>query len=606
MNRREFLKKTAIGALALGVTNKLDAFDNGSAFSGGRRPNVLIILIDDMGYGDLSCHGNPVFKTPNLDKLHSQSIRFTQYHAAPMCTPTRGQLMTGVHTMRNGARHVGRDLTQLRTDLPTMAEIFSSAGYATAIFGKWHLGDNYPYRPQDRGFQEVVTFPLQEIGSPGDYWGNDYFDDTYQHNGKYENYKGYCNDVWFQLAANWMKRMSDQRKPFLCYLPTNVVHGPYYVEQQFRDRVTVVNLPKSIESYFGMLINFDDNIGRIMRFLEENRLDDNTIVIFMSDNGGSGGVNTYNAGMRGWKGKLWEGGHRAPLFIRWPNGNLIPPIDIDGLAYTPDILPTLLDLCDLKPPKNARFDGISLGPYLRNKYRMPNRKLVIQMQGGVQPQKWNACIMWGPWRLLHNRDISETQIKLELYNIEEDPHQDNDVYDQYPHIVAEMKDFYEKWWAETEKTFYIPRAIIIGNDAENPSRLCATSWADTYVTQLTDILEGRKCNGYWQLMVDRAGNYEFALRRWPEETKIAIRAKADIKLTDPYAYGPIREGTALSIASARIKIDTFDKTIPVTPDDTAAVFNIKLNPGRTQLKTWFYDENGNELCGAYYVTVTRK
>jgi arylsulfatase A-like enzyme len=616
-----FIQTAAWGAAALstGCLGKSAPF--GSAGSAKTtRPNVLIVNIDDMGYGDMSCHGNPVFNTPNLDRLHGGSIRFEQFHAAPMCTPTRGQLLTGVDALRNGARWVGTENTHLRPDLPTMPEIFQQAGYRTGIFGKWHIGDNYPMRPQDRGFEEVVWFPQQEVGTVNDYWGNDYFDDTYEHNGERKPFKGYCTDVWFDLAMNWMSEKSDKDEPFFCYIPTNVVHGPYYVEDEYRDRVDIENLSPDIETFFGMLVNLDDNMGRLEKFLEEKGLRENTILIFMTDNGATGGYNTYNAGMRGLKTQLWEGGHRVPCFIRWPQGNLRQPGDIRELTQVQDLLPTLLDLCNIAKPESARFDGISLAQQLRGKEPMPDRILVVQFQRNLNIKKWDACIMWGPWRLLNARDVDphdseerkkeilarRHEIHLELYNVEDDPHQDVNVIGQHPDIVKTMKAAYEEYWARTEPDLAIERPIIIGNNAENPSFLAATAWARTYFTQIRNVLEGRRANGYWNVVVDQAGEYEFSLRRWPKEARTPLQGVANIKYTDPYVYGPKAAGKALPIKEARLKVGDFDSRKAVEENDQEVVFTTHLEPGPAQIKTWFYNEEGKMLCGAYYVYVRRK
>ncbi len=621
MKRREFLKSAAVGAgLFLAGCN---ANDQNEFFIKSQKPNVLLINIDDMGYGDLSCHGNPEFKTPNLDKLHSESIRFTQFHAAPMCTPTRGQLLTGMDALRNGARWVGTENTHMRTDLPTMPEIFSNSGYSTGMFGKWHIGSNYPFRPQDRGFEDVVWFPQQEVGTVNDYFTNDYFNDTYLDEDIRKKYDGYCTDVWFDLAMNWMKDKKKKDQPFLCMIPTNVVHGPYFVEQKFRDRVEVPNLPKDFESFFGMIKNLDDNMGRLDKFLKKTGLYDNTIVIFMTDNGGTAGYNTYNAGMKGLKTHLWEGGHRVPCFIRWPEGDFTKPGDINGLVQVQDLFPTLIDLCDVKKPADTDFDGMSLAPALKGKSDIPDRILVIQFQRRLEIKKWDACIMWGPWRLLNLFDIDPKlrdeekikkikkrrrnyEIKLGLFNIEKDPHQDNNVIDEYPEVVAKMKAHYEKWWQGVQDDMKVHRYIIIGSDKENPTYLACTAWARTYFTQKHQIMNGRRANGYWNLVVDRPGEYQISLRRWPKEADTPIAGKTSYTYYDDYAYGKKAEGKALPIKEARLKIADFDRRKPVKADDKEIVFNVNLKKGKTKLKTWFYGKDGKMLCGAYYVYVLRK
>ncbi len=335
------------------------------------QPNVIIILTDDQGYGDLSSHGNPVLKTPNLDRLREQSIRLTDFHVAPMCTPTRGQLMTGCDALRNGAMNVSSGRTLLRRGFPTMADVFKSNGYRTGVFGKWHLGDNYPYRPQDRGFEEAIFFPSSHIGSAPDFFTNDYFDDVYSHNGERKKYDGYCTDVFFDEAKAWMKQRAAAKEPFLCYIPTNAPHGPLFVPEKYRE--AYAGQKEGVARFFGMLANIDENVGELDAFLRENSLAENTILIFMTDNGGTAGVPVFNAGMRGRKIELYEGGHRVPCFIRWPDGKLREPGDIAELTAVQDILPTLVDLCGLDAPQKAKFDGVSLASLLRGETEQARR-----------------------------------------------------------------------------------------------------------------------------------------------------------------------------------------------------------------------------------------
>ncbi len=376
----------------------------------GTPPNVIVVMTDDQGYGELSCHGNPVLKTPHLDRLHSESVRFIDFHVAPMCTPTRGQLLTGMDALRNGAMNVSSGRTLLRRELLTLPQLLTAAGYRTGIFGKWHLGDTYPYRPQDRGFDETLWFPSSHISSVPDYWENDYFDDTYMHNGNRQKYHGYTTDVFFREAITWMKTQADAKKPFFCYIPTAAPHGPLYVPGKYRKAArqafesVKARLPKipprraaALVSYLGMIANIDENFGRLEEFLRESGLRDNTIVIFLTDNGSTFGPDYFNAGMRGRKTTLWEGGHRVPCFVRWPAGKFRQPGDVAGLTQVQDLLPTLLDLCDVSSPKNVSFDGISLGPVLRGKTNPPeDRMLVInysRMPFGIKrPTKNNPAV----------------------------------------------------------------------------------------------------------------------------------------------------------------------------------------------------------------------
>ena len=288
-----------------------------------KRPNVIVVITDDQGYGEFSVHGNPILKTPNLDRLASQSIRLTDFHVAPMCTPTRGQLMTGVDALRNGAINVSSGRTLLRRELPTMGDVFSGAGWSTGLFGKWHLGDTYPYRPQDRGFQESIWFPSSHIGSVPDQWQNDYFDDTYIHNGGRQAYSGYTTDVLFNEAMSWMHDEADADRPFLCYLATAAAHQPHFVPEKYlpavreslrsiRAELPVIEpkIEEQLIRFLAMCVNIDENVGRLETFLTDHQLRENAVIVFLTDNGSTFGPRYFNAGMKGGKTTLWEGGHR--------------------------------------------------------------------------------------------------------------------------------------------------------------------------------------------------------------------------------------------------------------------------------------------------------
>ncbi|MGH9842859.1 MAG: arylsulfatase [Blastocatellia bacterium] len=558
------------------------------------RPNVIIILSDDQGYGDFSAHGNPVLKTPNLDRLHSQSVRLTDFHVAPMCTPTRGQLLTGVDALRNGATSVTAGRSLLRPGFPAMAEIFKSSGYRTAVFGKWHLGDSWPNLPHLKGgggFEEAVYHLGWGVASLAATWENDNFDDRFFHNGVLKEYKGYCTDIWFDLAMNWMKARKERKEPFFLYLPTNAPHGPLWVADKYKKPYE----GKGPAAFFGMIANLDENVGRLDAFLRENGLADDTIVIFMNDNGGTAGVRTFNAGMRAQKTQVYDGGHRAACFIRWPNGGLRKPGDVDALTQVQDLLPTLIEFCELKRPKTAKFDGASLAALLRGKAEnLGDRMLVVQY--GQTPAKYDAAVMWNKWRLVKGK---------ELYDIARDPGQQTDLASEHPDIARKMVAHYDRWWAGVEPNLkdFVP--VALGAPQENPVTLTAVDWADVYCDNVNNCLRpGENKNGVWHVRIARGGNYQFELRRWPKEADAAITAGVpEFKATD----GSLPAGRALPVAKARIKIGAFDQTVAVTAQDKAVTFSVPLQAtSKTQLQTWFYDAQGNQLCGAYFVYAKRQ
>ncbi len=565
-------------------------------------PNVLIVLTDDQGYGDFSCHGNPVLKTPHLDKLHDQSIRFTDFHVCPMCTPTRSQIMTGRDCLTTGAYVVcsGHDL--LREGIPTMADYFAAsmfvdAGYRTGQFGKWHLGGNYPFRPQDRGFQESVCFRGFGIVSSSDYWNNDGFNDWYFHNGKLQQYQGYCTDVWFNEAMRWMRSCAARKEPFFVYLPTNAPHGPCWVPKKYRAPYEG-KVKRGIADFFGMIANIDENMARLDAMLKEADLYDNTLIVFMTDNGGTAGVPIWNAGMRGGKTQYYDGGHRVPCFIRWPAGGLRQPGDVDTLTQCQDLLPTLIDLCKLRAPKGAHFDGVSLAPLLRGKPQpqLAERKLVVQYgiwEEYMGPTKWNCAVMWGKWRLFRGKA---------LYNIADDPGQKIDVAAEHPEIVKALREHYEAWWARTEPLSREFPAIHLGSMHESPVYLGCEDWVAPNSAHQEEIRTGLNRSGPWHVLVERDGEYQVSLRRWPAEADTAITA--GLPAFDGF-LGHYAPGKALPIIKARLKVADLDESKPVAKDDKAVTFTVHLPAGKTTLQTWFYGRGDKQLGGAYCVYVQK-
>ncbi|QHI69713.1 arylsulfatase [Tichowtungia aerotolerans] len=382
------------------------------------RPNVLLIVADDIGCGDLACYGSPVADTPNLDRLKAHSLSFADYHVSPMCTPTRSSLMTGMDPIRTGADYVCMGRSLPRADLPMAPQLFKAAGYSTALFGKWHLGSNVPFRPQDRGFDEVLTFPGSHIASAPDYWENDYWSPMLQHNGEWKKYDGFCTDIWFDETMAWISEQAD--RPFFLYLPVNAAHGPFWSPEELKNKYLQRGLSDPAARFYGLIENLDWNLGRLVRFLEEKQLDQNTILIYSSDNGTAFGDTVYNAGMRGKKRSLYDGGHRVPLFVRWP-GKLPAGVEISALVQTQDLLPTLLDLANISF-RPGQFDGISLAEPLKagSSAGLPDRMLTIQY-GSDDPagghQKHDAAVIWNQWRLVGNR---------ELYDLRKDPGQQTD------------------------------------------------------------------------------------------------------------------------------------------------------------------------------------
>ncbi len=568
------------------------------AFAAPKPPNVIFVLTDDQGHGELGCHGNAHIKTPNLDKLHGESVRFTDFHVSPNCTPTWAALMTGNNPVRVGAWSTAFGLSMLREGVPTMADAFAGNGYHTALFGKWHLGDNYPFRPEDRGFQEVLRHGGGGVGQTPDYWGNDYFDDTYFRNGRPEKHTGYCTDVWFDEAMKFIT--THRERPFFLYLASNAPHGPLFVPESdaapYRENTSVVSA-----KFYGMIANLDANMGRLMDKLRALGLEDDTILIFMTDNGTGSGVKTdeqenvtqgYNSGMRGKKGSYYEGGHRVPFFIRWPAGGLTGGRDIGSLAAHIDLLPTFIELCGLKRPEAAKFDGISLAPVLRGEAKTtPERSLLIRIPRARDKANERAgVVMSEHWRL-----VGGTM----LFDVRADSGQTKDIAAEHPDIVQRLQAAHDKQWAEVFPNAKDFARIVLGHDAENPARLTAFDWHGAAPWNQPAIRNGVEANGSWMVRVEREGMYEVALRRWPEEVKHPITEAL------PKSPGAL-PGAAIAATQARLKIGDFDQTQPIPPDAQEIVFQVKLKAGPAELQTWLLDEKSNTSRGAYYVRVERK
>lgn len=549
-----------------------------------QKPNVILIITDDQGYGDTSFYGNPLLKTPEIDKVAEESVRFTDFHVAPMCTPTRSQLLSGFDAMRNGATAVCQGRSMLRSDLKIMPQFFQDAGYATGLFGKWHLGDSYPYRPRFRGFQEVLSFRAFGITSLADYWGNDYFDPVFMHNGVDKKYEGYCTDIFFNEAMSWMKQCQEANKPFFLYLPTNTPHEPDIVADKYaspyKGSFQGAEIP---ENFYGMIANIDENIGKLEAFLKESGLRDNTILIFMSDNGTQSkyAEAIYNAGMRGRKKSVYEGGHRVPLFVRWIDGALQHGTDISELTEVQDILPTLIELCDLDSNKIV-FDGTSLKGLLKGEKKLDERMCVIQYN--ISGEKWDpAVVLWDTWRLAN---------KNELYNIANDPGQENNIITQYPEVAKKMEAHYDEWYKKVKPDFDKKRYISVGSEKSNPLMLYASDWDGDYCDNPGRLIKADG-NGHWDIIVEKEGTYNIELFRWSEESQKP--------LID--SYDGVSEKGVRPITKAQLIIGDFDKTISVKPEDKSVKFKVKLKAGKTTLKSNLYDVENNILCGAMYVKV---
>ncbi|MDC1105875.1 arylsulfatase [Prolixibacteraceae bacterium] len=585
-----------------------------------RRPNVILILTDDQGYGDLACHGNPIIKTPNLDKLHGEAIRLTDFHVNPFCSPTRSAFMTGRLSDRNHVRSTVYARNHLNIQETIMPEFFKASGYRTGQFGKWHLGHNYPYRPMDRGFDSWVGHGDGGTGSASDYWGNDRMNDTYIRNGKLEKFEGFGTDNFFNEAMDFIKE--SKKKPFFIYLATNVPHKPWNVKKEWYDAYDDIDSTKykkwlEVRDFYATITNLDKNIGRLRKFLKDNGLDENTIVIFSTDNGTSGGSTVFNAGMRGRKGSMFDGGHRVPLFIHWPKGNLDKGKDITEFTAHVDILPTLIDLCDLKTPKKGhlKFDGVNLAPLVKGEQdTVQDRYLIMHQQNTIEVpiKNRNSLVATKQWRLL-DRD--------KLYKIKDDPSQQNNVAEKYPEIVKLLNEVYDKHWDELDMKSYPYPLAVVGKGKNNEIELVPDGWIRDTKNNTWDqsqVNAGVLGSGFWPVKFAKSGMYKFDVRRWPKELNQPInRIVLDPKQTDVYRHGNpvddygygrglVKGKVAKPLPVVKVQLVIGDEIVEkeVNNKDNCAAFKVNIPKGVSNVRAWLIDRNGDKR-GAYYVYISK-
>lgn len=436
-------------------------------------PNIILVITDDQGYADISAHGSPDVLTPNMDMLKSMGISLDDFHASPTCAPTRSAIMTGRHPFKNGITHTILERERMALGISTLPEILKRGSYTSGIFGKWHLGDEPEYQPESRGFDEVFIHGAGGIGQayPGscaDVPGNHYFDPIFKHNGSFVATKGFCTDVIFEQALSWIKKRSEDHQPFFAYISTNAPHGPFIAPEKYKEKYKEQGYPVKAQGFYGMIENIDDNLGLLMEKLNAWNIADNTVLIFMSDNGKAGGGKntvhgeTYNAGLRGFKVSTYEGGTKVPFFIRWP-GNLNDGMELDALLNHYDILPTLADIASIDISDIPDLDGKSFLPYLKGQknngtdsYRFVHRgrwplnpeningqevdKMWIGTAESSNPEnaKYKNCAIRNErYRFVNNN---------ELYDLFQDPGEKINIASKYPEIVAGMREAYEQWW----------------------------------------------------------------------------------------------------------------------------------------------------------------
>ena len=492
-----------------------------------KRPNILLIMTDDQGVGDIGLHNNDVLKTPNMDAIAKQGAEFKQFIVNFNCSPTRASMLTGRDNYRTGVVGVTETSHLMKSSEVTIARLLSEAGYSTGIFGKWHLGDSYPMRPSDKGFQETLIHKGGGIGQASDPPGNSYFNPILEHNNVRKVFEGYCDDIFADATLNFIDKNKD--KPFFAYYATNLPHFPLTVSDKWADPFRKMGQHELNARTYGMVANVDANIGRLLAKLKELGIEDNTIVIFMSDNGPRTKrtkndlyPDRYSMNLRGTKTSVYENGIRAPFFIKWPA--VIPQgVKFTNLAAHIDVMPTLLEACNVPVPKGLKLDGLSLMPLLSTKVKnLPEREIFIQGHAGSEPFKYFHFTVRGQrYKLISptddpygdisrptDADVKKMIANLELYDIEKDSSEINNIARQHPEIVKSMLTKYENWFDQAIKDRGPdwPQRIYLGTLFQKNVQLSRFDWGGPGAY-------GNLSNkyGYWEVF-STAARYRITLR----------------------------------------------------------------------------------------------
>lgn len=557
------------------------------------RLNVILIITDDQGYGDLGFHGNPYIQTPNLDQFASNSIRFTHFYVCPVCAPTRASLMTGRYHIRTGVWDTYNGGAIMATEETTMAELFKDNGYRTAIFGKWHLGDNYPFRPQDQGFTESLVHRGGGIGQVGDVmnyfrFDSSYFNPTLLENGIETKKKGYCSDIFTEEAIRFIEKNHDS--PFFLYVSFNAPHTPLQLpgqyEQMYADlqmdpsSFSITGYPvsemnanqiQSAKRVYGMVSNIDDNLGRLFQALERRQLRDKTIIIFMTDNGPQ--QVRYTAGLHGRKGSVYEGGIKVPSFWSIP-GDYATNRSIEVTAAHIDIFPSLVELCNLHGAGELPFDGKNLVPLLKEE-EVPwkDRTLFFHWQRGYPEPYRNIAVRKGEYKLVGHTGRSADITDFELFNIKNDPWEMDNIIVQELETARSLKDEFDRYYAEIIHSPNLkPQRIRVGTEQENPVILSRNDAKGP-----SGIWAQQRIYGYWDISVVQQGSYDIVFH---------------------FHHDLSTPGTML------LKMGTLQRTEPIQEAaDELIMKDVYLEPGDYMFESWYSCSSGNYM--PFFVSILK-
>ena len=528
-----------------------------------KRPNIVIMMTDDQGYGDIGAHGNPYLKTPHIETIGEQGIEMTHFMSYPNCSASRAALLTGRYPYRTGVTAVTQVDHFMNASEVTIAEILSDNGYRTGIFGKWHIGDNHPMRPTDQGFQEALVHKGGGIGQAAGPAGNTYFDPVLEHNNVSKKYNGYCDDIFTDAALDFMDKKDN--RPFFTYLATNLPHFPLQVPDKKAEPFRKMGLHEDNALTYGMIDNIDTNVGRVLDKLKELGIEENTIVIFLSDNGPRQ-RRTKNdlypgrwvANLRGTKTSVYDSGIRIPFYVKWPK-QLSSNKKTSVMGTMIDILPTVLDATKIEAPKNIKIDGKSLLPLWKkdDAKSLKGRAFFVQMHYGPTPFKYmHFAVRTQKYKLVSPHDFphgivhqpTDFELKnvlknLELYDVENDPSERINIAENHPELVDKMLSRYENWFDEVteERDSKGIQKIHLGTKAQPHVTLSRFDWGGPRVISRFDyggprVVEDNQL-GYWGVKSE-AGNYKVSF----DLPEIATDCVAYLKYNSLHLSKPIKAG----------------------------------------------------------------
>jgi arylsulfatase A-like enzyme len=555
----------------------LSMITSSAGYAAEQPPNVVIMLIDNHGYYELSCHGHPVVQTPRIDRLAQEGVSFTDFHAPPFCSPSRAELLTGRYALRAGIYNTVGGVSILHRNETTLANILKKKGYRTGVFGKWHLGTSYPYAPKFRGFDEVFVHGGGGVSQLVDYYGNTHMNATFEHNGQYVKSRGFSTDVLFDQGIDFMGR--NRETPFFCFITTPAVHFPVLSHPENRKRLEArgVDDQKNLPIY-SMIENVDDNVGRLLDYLEEKGLKKNTLVILASDQGvNDRGAVTHRAGEILNRGVQYDEKHQVYCMIQYPRLTDTQAGPCDQLVGMVDVLPTVLDLCGIDHAEDlGNLDGQSLKPLLAGTDDWDNqRTLIVQCPRSRERNKWeNVSVKYQTWRLVDGD---------ELFDTKNDRGQLVNLIDKQPKLSRELKAAYDSFWQSLPSASDLLSAHTLGASQAPSLRLNGMDWYIGHQPWTQGGLKNKTSQGTWRVDIAQNGSYRFELRRYPREFPQAI------------------EATKATVAIGKERAD-----VVIERKATCAIVEIPLKKGEYDMKTTFIDRDdptGKKEWGAYYVYV---